>query len=122
MSYTPIGWKDYPDKTTPVNAENLNHMDEGILNNNEAITELRESVSEQSKSTEKRLKIYTGTLPAGSAMLQVSNSNITEDSILSFYTSIYGVSPTAVSVSNNTLTLTFKTQSVDMKVGVRIDG
>lgn len=28
--YEPVGWKNYPDKTTSVSAENLNHMDEGI--------------------------------------------------------------------------------------------
>lgn len=28
--YEPVGWKNYPDKTTSISAENLNHMDEGI--------------------------------------------------------------------------------------------
>ena len=31
MSYTPVNWKDLPDKTTPISATNLNHMDNGIL-------------------------------------------------------------------------------------------
>ena len=31
MSYVPVGWKNYPDKTTPVNADNLNKMEKGIL-------------------------------------------------------------------------------------------
>lgn len=30
MSYTRVNWKDYPNKTTPTNAENLNKMDKGI--------------------------------------------------------------------------------------------
>ncbi len=33
MAYTPFytgGWKDYPDTTTPITADALNHMDEGI--------------------------------------------------------------------------------------------
>lgn len=27
MTYIPVGWKDLPDTTTPINAANLNHMD-----------------------------------------------------------------------------------------------
>lgn len=30
MSYTPIGWEDSPSQETPINAENLNHMEQGI--------------------------------------------------------------------------------------------
>lgn len=32
MEYSRINWKEVPDTTTPINAENLNHMDEGIAN------------------------------------------------------------------------------------------
>lgn len=35
MAYEKIGWKDYPDKTTPINAQNLNHMDDQIAANAE---------------------------------------------------------------------------------------
>lgn len=30
MSYTRTNWKDYPEKATPVNADNLNNMEDGI--------------------------------------------------------------------------------------------
>lgn len=30
MAYEKVGWKDYPDKTTPINAQNLNHMDDAL--------------------------------------------------------------------------------------------
>lgn len=30
MSYEKVNWKNYPDKSTLISAENLNHMDEGI--------------------------------------------------------------------------------------------
>lgn len=30
MSYTPYVWKNLPDKSTPINAENLNRMEDGI--------------------------------------------------------------------------------------------
>lgn len=37
MAYEKIGWKDYPDKTTPMNAKNFSHMDDGIFENSVAI-------------------------------------------------------------------------------------
>lgn len=37
MAYEKVGWKDYPDKSTPVNSKNLEHMDGGILANAAAI-------------------------------------------------------------------------------------
>ena len=33
MSYSKVGWKDFPDTTTPINASNLDHMDSQIKNN-----------------------------------------------------------------------------------------
>ena len=30
MSYEKVNWKNYPDKSTLISAENLNHMDDGI--------------------------------------------------------------------------------------------
>ena len=52
MSYTPVGWKDYPEKTTPTSAANLNKMESGIINNDAAITELQELVAEQAEEIE----------------------------------------------------------------------
>ena len=53
MAYEKIGWKDYPDKTTPINAQNLNHMDDQIAANAEkndtqdqAIKKNEEDISE----------------------------------------------------------------------------
>lgn len=41
MAYTRVNWKDAPgDKTTPLNAANLNKMDEGISQNSSDITAL----------------------------------------------------------------------------------
>ena len=42
--------------------------------------------------------------------------------MFSFYTSIWGVNPTGVSVATGSVTLTFDAQESDMEVGVRIDG
>lgn len=41
--YVKVGWKDSPDKTTPLSAANLSQMEEGISNNRDAIIQLEES-------------------------------------------------------------------------------
>ncbi len=73
-------------------------------------------------SINSKLKITTTTLAAGATSVIISDSQITTNSALSFYTSVYGVNPTAVSVVNGSVTLTFDAQDTDMKVGVRVDG
>lgn len=40
MAYEKIGWKDYPDKTTPMSAKNFAHMEDGIFENSVAIGEI----------------------------------------------------------------------------------
>ena len=69
----------------------------------------------QNKST-----VVTGTLSSGSTSITLSNSAITTDSTIDFYTSIYGVNPKTVSVSSGSITLTFDAQSSDMGVKVVI--
>lgn len=39
-SYTRVNWAGYPSKTTPLSADNLNHMDEGIDNVDTKVTNL----------------------------------------------------------------------------------
>ena len=65
-------------------------------------------------------KTVIGTLSAGSTSITLSDSSITTDSTLDFYTSIYGVSPKTVSVASGSITLTFKAQTTDVKVKVVI--
>ena len=65
-------------------------------------------------------KTVIGTLSAGSTSITFSDSLITTDSTLDFYTSIYGVSPKTVSVASGSVTLTFKAQTTDVKVKVVI--
>lgn len=69
-----------------------------------------------------KLQITSKTLAAGATSIVISNSRITTNSALSFYTSIYGVNPTAATVANGSVTLTFKAQTAAMEVGVRVDG
>lgn len=46
------GWKDYPDKTTKINAANLNHMDEGILAAHTELNEVKSSLANVSDAIE----------------------------------------------------------------------
>lgn len=69
-----------------------------------------------------KLEIITGTLSAGNTSITITDDGITTSSIFSFYTSEYGVNPTAVSVSTGSIVLTFDEQETDITVGVRIDG
>ena len=61
-----------------------------------------------------------GTLLAGATTITLTSSTITTDSKFDFYTSIFGVNPTAVTVSNGSITLTFDAQKTNMNVEVRV--
>lgn len=45
MSYKKVGWKNYPDTSTPINATNLDHMDSQIQANVNGIDSINESLS-----------------------------------------------------------------------------
>lgn len=93
-------------------------------------------VSKNLESTDIRYIELDGTLTAGSTSITLSDQTLPNSPIstistktLDFYTDIYGVNPTSVSVtdkdptvplSSNTVTLTFEAQSSDMNVKVRI--
>ena len=61
-----------------------------------------------------------GTLLAGETTITLTDNAITTDSKFDFYTSIFGVNPTAVTVSNGSITLTFDAQKTNMNVEVRV--
>lgn len=64
--------------------------------------------------------VLTGTLNAGSTTITFNNAAIETTSTFDFYTDIFGVNPTAVSVSAGSITLTFEAQASDLGVKVRI--
>lgn len=61
-----------------------------------------------------------GILLAGETTITLTNDAITTESKFDFYTSIYGVSPTNVTVANGSITLEFDAQETDMNVEVRV--
>lgn len=66
--------------------------------------------------------IVTGTLTAGQTSITLNSVDITTDSLLDPYTSIYGVNPLTMLAGTGSVTLTFNAQSTDMIVGVKIEG
>lgn len=79
-------------------------------------------LSEKIDEVERRMDIIRGTLNQGNTQISLHDNRITHDSVLSFYTSVYGVSPETVNVGDGVVKLTFKEMSVSLEVGVRIDG
>lgn len=65
-------------------------------------------------------KAITGTIAAGQTSITLSDSTITTESAFDFYTSIYGVSPTNVTVASGSITIEFDAQETDMNVEVRV--
>lgn len=48
-------WKNKPDTSSPLNATRLNHIEDGIENNSNAISELDTSVTELTEKSLKRI-------------------------------------------------------------------
>ena len=62
----------------------------------------------------------SGTLDAGQTTLTITDSHITSTSIIDVYTDQNDIKQPTMSVSNNTLTMVFEEQSVDLNVKVVI--
>ena len=60
----------------------------------------------------------TSTLTAGATSLTFTNSKITTNSTVDIYSSVYGVNPKTVTLSNGSIAMTFKAQSSDVSVKV----
>lgn len=67
-------------------------------------------------------EIIKSTLVAGNTEVTITDERITADSALTCYTSVWGVNPTKVEVSDGSVTLTFYAQSADLEVGVQVNG
>ena len=60
----------------------------------------------------------TGTLAVGSTTLTFSDSRITTNSMIDYYTDVYGVNPTSVAVTTGQIVLTFAAQATALNVKV----
>ena len=70
-------------------------------------------------ATGKKFYEVSGTLAAGATSLSLSSVNITTASTIDIYSSIYGVSPTNVTVSAGKVNMTFDAQTVAATIKVR---
>lgn len=66
--------------------------------------------------------VIVDTLLAGATTITLYDSRITSNSILSFYTSTYGVFPNDVRVFSGYVELDFDAQANNLDVGVKIEG
>ena len=65
-------------------------------------------------------KELIGTLTAGNTSLVISDSSITTNSVIDYYTDTFGVEPTDITVAAGSVTMTFEAQQSDLGVKVRI--
>lgn len=61
---------------------------------------------------------YEGTLEAGDTSISFTVTGLQSTSLVSVYTSVFGVSPTAITESGTTITLTFDEQESDLGVSL----
>lgn len=59
-----------------------------------------------------------GTLTAGNTTLTLTDNRITTDSMVDYYTDVYGVNPTSVAVTTGQIVLTFAAQATALNVKV----
>lgn len=103
-----------------VQAENVSYdnTDSGLTADDvqSAIDEIVSALPSGSTS-----EIQRGTLTAGqtSVALQFS-ANVGATDLVDIYTDVYGVNPTAVTVANDTITLTFEAQANNVAVAVKV--
>ena len=62
----------------------------------------------------------SGILKAGVSTITLTHEKITSESMIDIYTSIYGVNPKTVDITDGSITLTFKEQSNDIQIKVVI--
>lgn len=62
--------------------------------------------------------ILTGTLTAGQTSLVILNEDITTNSIVDIYVSVFGIDPTNVVVAAGSITIIFDVQASDLSVKV----
>lgn len=129
MGFVKKTWKDriteYPTRRTLTKADGSSEL--------VTVARAEGSVSQEGDAfsaanmndLEKRIEdgfkdVLTGTLTAGATSLTISDSSITEDSMIDIYANVYGVNPTEVTVVDGSITLVFDAQESDLGVKVRV--
>ena len=121
MAYTRVNWKDAPgDKTTPLNAANLNQMDEGIAANASDISSLTTNFNNYKEDMSQMT--VSGTLAAGATSIELAHSSITNDSIIDPYFFVDGetepISYKTIKQETGKVTMTFDSRDAAITVGI----
>ena len=115
------------------NAENMANLQSQITENKNSIGTNTTNIKKKQKSlgtantnianlTTRVTNIegveLTSTLTAGATSLTFTNSKITTNSTVDIYSSVYGVNPKTVTLSNGSIAMTFKAQPSNVSVKV----
>lgn len=125
-SYVPTGdvdtWRNVFVNGTEVHG--INNKDALRLVDSDSVKVNFDGVN-KAVSFKTKASILTGTLFAGQTMLTITDEAIKADSIFNYWTSIkagaFGISPTDVTATTGSLTLTFPAQATDMIVKVEVE-
>ena len=102
--------------------EGYDQFDIAHFNDNTRIidTQLKnvKDVTDRIKNTQ---KLLTGTLNANETEVVFTDPAIGSDSLIDVYTETFGVNPSAIVQSGNTVTLTFTAQSTDVDVAIVVN-
>lgn len=88
-----------------------------ITNN---VAELQETINELKSELGKSIKVV-GRLADDTTSLTIENENITEDMMVSVFTSTFGISPSSISVVNGSVTVNFDEPHNGMTVGIKLE-
>lgn len=77
-------------------------------------------INRTNEAINKLTNFLTAILTAGETTLTISDSSITEDSMIDIYTNVFGVNPSEVTVASGSITFVFDAQETDLSVKVRV--
>ena len=82
---------------------------------------LKEFKVKYDQQVQSYMGITRGTLIAGRTSIALTDSRIRSDSVINVYTSVYGISPSDVSIAGQTATITFaNAQNANIEVGIMV--
>lgn len=88
------------------------------IGDKEYLASRKEVEDHKNDKTNPHVYSVSGTLKANTTQIILSHASIKTSSTIDIYTSVYGVNPTSISVTNGSITLNFESQSTDMEVKV----
>ena len=114
---------EYQTMAGMTNYSTTSHKHEDYLTTSKALSDYAPKIHSHSQyqtaASGKKFYEVSGTLAAGATSLSLSNANITTASTIDVYSSVYGISPTKMTVSAGKVNMTFDAQTVAATIKVR---